>query len=131
MKIVKCIFIGTGILIFVAYMLRFFMEPHSQSELFDANYLSITPEKGTSSFNFFNVQEYHNKKYFLDKGNLVSQKDNSDKKEIRVKNVCSFLIKEDELVYILFDEKDKVYIKISKTIRTRIIVPTYGNFTAD
>jgi hypothetical protein len=60
------------------------------------------------------------KKYFLDKGNLVSQKDNSDKKEIRVKNVCSFLIKEDELVYILFDEKDKVYIKISKTIRTKM-----------
>lgn len=110
-KNAKYILIGGGILIFIVYMIHILWEPHSQNELFDANYLSITPEKGTSSFNFFNVQEYHSKKYFLDKGNLVSQKDGSDKKEIQVKNVCSFLIKDDELVYVLFDEKDKVYVK--------------------
>lgn len=107
----KYILIGGGILIFIAYMLRFLWEPHTQSELFDENYLSITPEKGTSSFNCFNVQEYNNKKYFTDKGNLVAQKDDSDKKEIQVKNVRSFLIRDDELVYTLFDGTDEVYVK--------------------
>lgn len=111
MKNGKYILIGGGILIFIAYMLHFLWEPHSLSELFDANYLSITPEKGTSSFNDFNVQEYNSEKYFLDNGNLVAQKDDSDKKEIQVKNVYSFLIRDDELVYILFDEPDNVYVK--------------------
>lgn len=95
----------------MAYMLRFIWKPQTPSELFDTNYLSITSEKGTSSFDYFNVQEYNNTKYFLDEGNLIAQKGDSDKKEIQVKNVGSFLIREDELVYILFDEKDKVYVK--------------------
>ena len=111
MKKAKYILIGGGILIFMAYMLRFIWEPQTRSELFDTNYLSITSEKGTSSFDYFNVQEYNNTKYFLDEGNLIAQKGDSDKKEIQVKNVGSFLIREDELVYILFDEKDKVYVK--------------------
>lgn len=110
-KKAKYILIGSAILIFIAYMLRFLWEPHSLSELFDANYLSITPEKGTSSFNCFNVQEYNGEKYFSDKGNLVSQKTDSDKKEIQVKDVRSFLIRDDELVYTLFDGTDKVYVK--------------------
>ncbi len=111
MKNAKYILIGGTILIFMAYMLRFLWEPHSRSDLFEANYLSITPEKGTSSFDYFNVQEYNNTKYFLDKGNLVAQKNDSDKKEIQIENVGSFLITEDELVYISFDDTEKVYVK--------------------
>ncbi len=111
MKIAKYILIGGAVLIFIVYILHFLWEPHSQSELFDMNYMSITPEKGTSSFNCFNVQEYNKAKYFLDKGNLVAQEDDSDTKEIQFKNVHSFLIRDDELVYILFDEANKVYVK--------------------
>ena len=109
------ILIGGVILIFIAYILRFLWEPHSLSELFDANYISITPEQGTSSFNCFNVQEYNGEKYFSDKGNLVLQKADSDKKEIQVKNVGSFLIRDDELVYTLSDETEKVYVKNLQT----------------
>ena len=117
MKKAKYILIGGALLIFVVYMymLRFLWEPHSLNELFDANYRSITPEKGTSSFNCFNVQEYNGEKYFSDKGNLVLQKADSDKKEIQVKNVGIFLIRDDELVYTLSDEADKVYIKNLQT----------------
>lgn len=111
MKKTKYILIGSAILIFIVCMLRFLWKPHSLSELFDANCMSITPEQGTSSFNCFNVQEYKGEKYFSDKGNLVSQKSNSAEKEIQVKNVGSFLIREDELVYTLSDEMDKVYVK--------------------
>ena len=121
MKNAKYILIGGGILIFIVYVFHFWGEPGSQSDLFDANYMSITPEKGTSSFNFFNVQEYNSEKYFLDNGNLVSQKDNSDKK-IQIKNVSSFLIKDNELVYVLFDETDKVYVKNFQTNTKKFIL---------
>lgn len=121
MKNAKYILIGGGILIFIVYVFHFWGEPGSQSDLFDANYMSITPEKGTSSFNFFNVQEYNSEKYFLDNGNLVSQKDNSDKK-IQIKNVSSFLIKDNELVYVLFDETDKVYVKNFQTNTEKFIL---------
>ncbi len=103
--------IGGGMLIVMACILHFLWEPHSRGELFDANYLSITSEGGTSSFDYFNVQEYNNAKYFLDQGNLVAQKDDSGKKEIQVKNVGSFLIRDDELVYIPLKETDQVYVK--------------------
>ena len=121
MKKAKYIFIGGAILIFIAYMLRFLWEPHTLRELFDANYMSITPEKGTSSFNCFNVQEYNGEKYFSDKGNLVLQKGDSDKKEIQVKNVNTFLIRDDELVYRLSDERDKVYVKNLQTNKVKNI----------
>lgn len=121
MKNAKYILIGGGILIIIAYMLRFLWEPHSRGELFDENCLSITPEKGTSSFNYFNIQEYNGEKYFSDKGNLVSQKTDSDKKEIQVKNVGSFLIRDDELVYTSLDDTDKVYVKNLQTNKVKNI----------
>lgn len=117
----KYILIGGAILIFSACILRFLWEPHSLSELFDVNYMSITPEKGTSSFNCFNVQEYSGEKYFSDKGNLVLQKAGSDKKEIQVKNIGSFLIRDDELLYTLSDETDKVYVKNLQTNKLKNI----------
>ena len=50
-KNAKYILIGGGRLIFIVYMIHILWEPHSQNELFDANYLSITPEKGTFTEN--------------------------------------------------------------------------------
>ena len=122
-RYLKFILAGVAVLLCAAYILHFLREPKSEQEIFDKNYMNITPEKGTSSFNYYNVQSYHNRRYFQDEeGNLFAQKEGSENKELQIENVAGFLIKEDELVYTIWDEPDKVYIRSLKDSREKSIL---------
>lgn len=100
-----------GILLILIVLLCGFctlLSPHSYSDIFDKRFDDITPSKNSSAFEFFNVQEYNNTKYYIDDScNLCSKKNN--KVKIIISNVENFLLLGDELIYTLFDNEKKVY----------------------
>lgn len=111
-RYIKFALIAVLVLICAIYIVHILREPKSERELFDKNYMNITPEEGTSSFNCFNVQNYNKQRYFrADKGNLAVQKEGSKNSEVLIKNTSAFLIRDDELAYVLWNEPDRVYIR--------------------
>ncbi len=100
-----------GVLLLLALLFlgfRFFSRPGSYAEVFDQQLENMTPGENSSSFAYFNVQEYKDSQYYInDSSQLCSNK--NGKVEVISRDVENFLLSEDELVYSLIDHEKEVY----------------------
>ncbi len=105
---------------------QFFGAPHSFYEVFETNKENISPNQGTSSFEYFTVQGDESAKYYIDDASYLCVK-KGNKTDILMENIAEFLVCGDRIIYTLFKEdneedKDIVYIddihEIKKTVLT-------------
>ena len=107
-SVITMLFIIITFLALVAGWFYILLSPGCYFDIFDKYVEDITPAKNSSAFGHFDVQEYDNKKYFIDgSSDLCTMKD--QKKKVIMDDVEYFLFFEDELVYALLDDEKNVY----------------------
>ncbi len=107
MKKVKYVF-GVIIIIFIFEGIQIICGPRTYMDIFNRELTSITSGQNTSEFEYFGVQEYNNVKYYLDENSNLCEK-REDKIVIRVKNVATFLVWRDKLIFRLHDDEKQVF----------------------
>ena len=107
MKKVKYVF-GVIIIIFIFEGIQIICGPRTYMDIFNRELTSITSGQNTSEFEYFGVQEYNNVKYYLDENSNLCEK-REDKIVIRVKNVATFLVWRDKLIFRLHDDEKEVF----------------------